>query len=195
MVFVRRFVLSIYFSRTLTFYDRISGTIGVMNVPYLFFLALNRDGVLKMNESAPGVLKPTDSASADEKTQTPKPQRFSIFSFFYNAFELLINMRGLGWQFGTGTGLFVAEDPRDTSSKYTFLRDTLRNIFTHYLIADVCNYILVYYDVRKPGGSLFGRGRNPVESAIISAGLTMVTSVFMVKSECRSQLGKLIFQR
>lgn len=168
----------------------ISGSLGVISPPYLLFLATNREGVLKINEIAPGVvqtaLQPTGdpndhgSQNSSGSLSRPPPASLSIRAFFWRAFELLSNTRGVGWKFGTGTGVYVAKDTRDLSNRSTFLRQTLRQIVQHALIIDVINSVLAHSDLRRPSGTVFGRGRNPVESLIISTFLSLSTGTLLL---------------
>jgi len=55
------------------------------------------------------------------------------------------------------------------------------SIAWHYITADVSNSILAHAGLRVHGGTIFGRGRNTVESLAISTFLTAVTGVFMTQ--------------
>lgn len=170
-----------------------TGSMGA-GVSSLFAFALPREGVLKMNEVSPGVTEVENdeginsSRSAERKgspdsvpSQTAQPHPLRLF--VANALELSTCIRGIGWKFGTGTGLYVAKDWRDLSNRSVFLRQTLRSIVIHFLIVDTSNSILARSGVRRPGGTVFGRGRNAIESSIISTFLTLLTGTFLIYGE------------
>lgn len=166
---------------------RIVEIIGVLDTPYLLFLAFARDGVLKMNEVAPGVAAPLSETASDcqdlIKSRSSQTSRITASSFLGNGLELLWNIRGIGWKFGSGTGVYVTKDRRNLSDRSIFLRQTLLSIATHILVIDVSNSILAYSGVRAPGGTLFGRGSNALESLIISTFLASLASIYLSYSE------------
>jgi len=164
-------------------------TFGVMNPAYLTFMALSRNGILKVNEISPGVLKPESQKNGQEKDgvepvsrpAAPEPQPVTIRSFFSNALELLGNLRGIGYQHGSGTGVYVAKETRDLSSRSAFLRESVLLIAWNYITADVANSILTWFGLREYGSTLFGHGRNQAESLAISMFLTVVTCVYFTQ--------------
>lgn len=145
-----------------------------------------------MNEVSPGVIMlPSESAQGVENPVLESSQiSHSGPSFIGRGMELLWNMRGIGWKFGTGTGVYVAKDSRDLSNRSIFLRQTLLSIMYHFLVADVSNSILVHSGVRLPGGTLFGLGRNRSESVLISTFLSVTASFYLSYSEFNSLLLK-----
>lgn len=174
----------------LTSWGYVVGSFGVISPPFLVFLAMHREGVLKINEIAPGVVKSAprpksegekDCAPSDSSVPLSQPpESFSFRSFFARALELLSNTRGVGWKFGTGTGVYVAKDTRDLSNRSAFLRQTLYSIIWHIMILDTLNSVLARSDLRRPRGTVFGRGKNPIESLAISTFLTLATGSLLL---------------
>lgn len=174
---------------------------GLLNIPYLCFLALSPNGVLKMNEVAPGTLESDVSTKSLENNHHASPEHymdadmlqpagaqaapppFSLYSFITRALELLSNPRGVGWKFGTGTDVQVSKDWRDLSSRAVFRRQTSLAIVKTYLVFDACNTLLEHADVRVPGGKLLGRGSNRVESLMIATVLTVASNLLLISSK------------
>ncbi|KAF8312205.1 hypothetical protein DL93DRAFT_2098346 [Clavulina sp. PMI_390] len=175
------------------------GATGFVEFAYVIFFAWSKQGVLKVGEVEPGVRQvPSSNGNGkhNNKAKTPceDPQHLSSSpNFLLRGSELLLNARGIGWKFGTGTGVYWAPDPRDLSSRSTYLRQTLWEILKSYILLDVLNSILAHSNIRVAGGTIFGRGGNWLESLAISTFLTLVTGTFLVIGFNFSQLALSFF--
>lgn len=114
----------------------------------------------------------------------------NFWSFVSDASELLYSQRGIGWKFGTGTGLHVAPDWRDTADRSTFLRQTLRALAWNYIILDCLNAALSSF-ANAGGRSIFGHGSNLFENFLISTLLHCMTGFFLYRGTCRSDKDKI----
>ncbi|KAF8312207.1 hypothetical protein DL93DRAFT_2082308 [Clavulina sp. PMI_390] len=179
--------------------QNIGGT-GFVELGYVIFFAWHEHGVLKMGEVEPGVpaISSTTNGNGNgnangkhkhKKTHPKTPHEnaqlasaSSSSNFFLRAFELLLNPRGIGWKFGTGSGIYCAPDWRNLSSRYAFLKQTLWQIGGNFLLLDMVNSILDRSNVRVAGGTIFGRGGNWMESLAISTWLTVLTGLFLLIS-------------
>lgn len=166
-----------------------SGIFGILLPPYLMFLAELPEGVLKLNEITPGIVADlkADAAPSVEDfslSSVPAPPSLSsVLSFLGNGLELIWNIRGVGWKFGRVANIHVAKDWRDLSDRSTFLRQTLHSIVWTFLVLDVTNSILAHSDLRRPGGTMHGRGSNIVESLLISTFHTLLTIIYTMNGE------------
>lgn len=174
------------------------GVFGCFNTISIVFMALSPKGVLKMNEVAPGVLKAPakDENGSPEKSDVSSsapPPPTTVYSFIANALELIWSPRGVGWKFGTGSGVYIHKDWRNLDSKSVFMRQTLVSIVKWFIALDVSNAIVEQAGIRVPGGTLFGRGRNTVESLLIAMLLTHATNFVILSGEQSEQLACVCF--
>lgn len=181
-----RSFLSVFLIRFL----HVSGVMGILTPGYIIFLAKDPGGVLKLNEVAPGVLaepKSEETESSKEQSSPAPTSRTPVFpsplAFFGNGLELITNLRGIGWKFGKENHIYVAKDTRDVTNRSVFLRQTLQSIMWQGLSLDIAQAILAHADIRHPGATMFGRGRNAAESVLISTVLTVLTMVCAMNGE------------
>lgn len=166
-----------------------SGLIGILLPGYLIMLAELPEGVLKVNEVAPGVvagskLDDTTSLEPSSLSSAPAPpSASSVLSFLGNGFELIWNVRGVGWKFGQVAKVHIAKDWRDLSDRSTFLRQTVQSIFWNFLVLDITNSILAHADLRRPGGSTLRRGNTIVESLLISSFYQVLIMTYVMTCE------------
>jgi hypothetical protein len=153
--------------------------------------ALSPGGVLKLSSSqskAHRHSQPNGSSlnSWSIATHQGPPKPLSIASFFLDGLELASSIRGIGWQFGSGTGLKLPQEWKDTSNKRKFVFQTLLFLLGRLLLADALATSLheLSPDIWAPGNSIFGRGRTLLESWLIStaihcaAGLVIICRMF-----------------
>lgn len=158
----------------------------------LLDLGLRKEGALKLNEVRPGSLQQplspyNQGLNVSNGTRYGHlPRHITPTSFLTGGIEYLTSVRGIGWKFGTGTGLHVADDWRDTSDRQTFLRQTLVSVVKSFFILDALNTALGRIPglrVIGGGGSLFAYGSNPIETAIISTTLHCMTGFLLVSGK------------
>lgn len=138
-------------------------------------------GMLRVGEVQPGVVYPTMGRNGaipkDEKNGThgsSLPPSLSSISplrrmkaFLSEGFELVLNGRGLGWQYGEG--VYYPVQWRDTSRRSRFLLQCLGTIVTTLMVQDLGESIFRQFpEVHSPGGSMFMFGRNAIEKYAIS---------------------------
>lgn len=117
-----------------------------------------------------------------EIAQEQTSRRNQVFSGFLDAAEALASLRGIGWQFGTGTGLYVPKDWRDTSSRRTFALQTLGSWLAMFTMFDVLTSLikLVPGVGTTQGGSIFAFGSNVFEKYAISLTIEFATGVAFI---------------
>lgn len=156
----------------------------------LMDLGLQRPGTLKMNElEAPPLstqpIEPNSTNSSvtlkengTDHLTSPSSNQHPLLDFVSRGFEFLCSVRGIGWKYGTGTGLHVPLDWRDTSSSKTFILQTLRSCIWHYIVMDLCDTATgLIPDLRTLGSggkSIFDYGY------MISTGIHILTGMFLV---------------
>lgn len=107
-------------------------------------------------------------------------------SFIFDASELVYAYRGIGWDYGTGAGLYVPPDWRNTADRDIFLRQTLHALARNYIILDVLNTALSSFpggNATGVGRSIFGHGSNLVEGFLISTVLHCMTGFFLYRGK------------
>ncbi|KAF9444336.1 hypothetical protein P691DRAFT_837665 [Macrolepiota fuliginosa MF-IS2] len=122
-----------------------------------FDYGLRKEGMLKIGESRPGVVKgkskPSRNGNGDA---TYSSQNEYIPTWLSDAFELLHTNRGLAFKFGQGT--YIPPFTRPLDSRRAFLLVTLRSFITNYLYLDFCESIIKVFPggIATPlGGSMF----------------------------------------
>lgn len=154
----------------------------------LSYYGLTPEGVLKTNEITPGVYEHSSEKAglANGHSSTGSPNSFlsSIpgVSFLAGGFELVAAIRGIGWKFGSGTGLYVPPDRRDRSNKGAFIAKSLVYFTYHMVLADLMqsSIRMLFPDIWDLNTSIFGRGSNFLESAAISTAIHCASGLFIV---------------
>ncbi|CAE6451958.1 unnamed protein product [Rhizoctonia solani] len=165
-------------------YNFASGLWGIFALLKTVELACVARGRLKVDEIEPGVTKASasnENASGISQTQF-KPRFLSAFYIgFLDACELLSSMRGIGWDYGTGNGIYVPPEHRPLE-KSTFLKSTLWSTLGYYLLLDMIDtgFKLVPGVSSPTGGSIFLPNLSPIPRAIVSTGLHFTTGVAFI---------------
>ena len=147
-----------------------------MNKTHLFFLlqgflaaviiaksleyALTEEGMLKVGETRPGVMKGKSNGQAtangfgSQYVQEPRSKNPYIATWLYDAIELVHTQRGLNWKFGQGIYIPKPTRPLERSA---FLYATVISLFQNYLILDILDTLLkLFPGVGTPrGGTMF----------------------------------------
>ena len=158
-------------------------------IAFLLSFALPKRGVLKTGETYPGVASQISQPNGNqEHAMAPMPiAQSKLKSFIFDASELVYAYRGIGWDFGTGAGLYVPPDWRNTADRDIFLRQTLHALAWNYIILDVLNTVLSSFpggNATGVGRSIFGHGSNLVEGFLISTVLHCMTGFFLYRGKC-----------
>ncbi|KAF9513101.1 hypothetical protein BS47DRAFT_1485832 [Hydnum rufescens UP504] len=163
-----------------------------------FGLAPN--GILKVGEIEPGVLravangngngngaikvgKMANGSPAGEKRRPatrPSGSRNiagEVLAGLRDAIEVESALRGIGWEAGTGSGIYIPQDTRDTAHPARFSLQTLRQLIFCFLATDLLESCLkLVPGLGTPaGGSMFAFGSNVYEKYLISTGIHLIT--------------------
>lgn len=135
----------------LAFYaDEQLGVAGCLLIARCFEFTLTKEGRKLTSEVAPGV--PREVAEREKKQKASWFQ--SLLTGVSDAFSLAFNIRGIGYDFGTGSGLQLPQSTLVFRDKPSWIRSLLIRIFLKELAVD----ILTNFIRSLPGvGSLQGR--------------------------------------
>lgn len=128
--------------------------------------ALHPEGMLKIGEIRPGVVKgkgrgtqngyTNGSAHGNGHTSANglEMQDEGLHAWWYDAFELAHTMRGLKWKFGQGVHIPPPDRPQDRGG---FIRATLLSFIRNFLLLDFLESLVkLFPGVGSPvGGSMF----------------------------------------
>ncbi|KXN88083.1 hypothetical protein AN958_07542 [Leucoagaricus sp. SymC.cos] len=127
--------------------------------------ALTKEGILKIGESRPGVVKgkskidhPSESPNGTQTMSESSPDDHGGFipRWLSDAFELLHTNRGLSFKFGQIT--YTPPFTRPLTSRRAFLSTTLQSFIVNYLKLDFCESLIKLFPggIGTPlGGSIF----------------------------------------
>lgn len=134
--------------------------------------ACRPEGMLKTDEEKPGVpIRNTCDDHGDAKKIQEGPSIWKCYlpAWLYDGCELLSASRGIGWKFGAGIHIPKECRPMERSA---FLRETLLDVFQHWLIIDACDtFIKLLPGVGSPGGGTIFRPEFPVPGRYILSSL------------------------
>lgn len=145
-------------------------------------------GMLKIGEVEPGVT-PESVKLAIDSSDKPKPSvtkstRTSLFSFFADGWELMFNLRGIGWEFGTGGGLYVPKDWRNTESRTKWAIQSIPYMLAVYFSVDILDETLrCFPGLWDPSRSIWSYGNSPLENYAIGLLLHCMYGTFVVTRE------------
>jgi hypothetical protein len=122
--------------------------------------ALTEEGMLKVGETRPGVIKGKSNGQAmangfgSQLVHESRSRNPYIATWLYDAIELAHTMRGLQWKFGQG--IYIPKPTRPLG-RTAFLYATLISFIQNYLILDFLETLLkLFPGVGSPmGGSIF----------------------------------------
>lgn len=136
--------------------------------------ALTKEGMLKVGETRPGVMKGEKNDEAPVGSQESRSQNPYIAAWLYDAIELALNTRGLQWKFGQGVHIPKATRPLERTA---FLYATFSSFFQNYLIFDFLDTLLKFFPgVGSPmGGSIFYPTLAPSMRYTVSTIIHMIT--------------------
>ncbi|KAG8740469.1 hypothetical protein FRC10_004296 [Ceratobasidium sp. 414] len=167
-------------------YNFSSGLWGMFAIVKAVEFACVPRGRLKVDEIAPGVPKHSaSSGSAHSMQQSTSPKTSGLWTYIRDAFldacELLSSLRGLGWDYGTGTDIYVPPEHRPLE-RSAFLRSTLGTILVNFLLLDAIDtgFKLVPGVSSPSGGSIFLPNLSPAPRALVSTTLHFATGVAFI---------------
>jgi hypothetical protein len=166
------------------------GLFGVAVSVKSFELTIPKDGMKKIGEKSPGIMA-TSAIVADQKrlgNGTPNgvpngtikyrsagPRTF--YEGFQDGLELLVNLRGIGWEFGTGTGIYIPPHTRDISNRSRFVQQTFRSLILNFLAVDLIESFLKFIPsgAGATGGTIYLPSLPPVPRYAFASFLHFVT--------------------
>lgn len=152
--------------------------------------AFTPEGMLKLGESRPGIVKGkakdksntnnfTPNGHANLDSDTPHPY---IAPWLGDAFELAHSLRGLRWKFGQGA--YIPPDPRPLSPPSAFLRSTAITFIKHYLTLDLIESCLKLFpgSISTPlGGSIFYSSLPPFQRYAVATLIHTLTGTAILE--------------
>ncbi|KAG0700008.1 hypothetical protein DFH29DRAFT_1070358 [Suillus ampliporus] len=119
--------------------------------------AWRKEGMLKIDEVRPGVARNSDAVKSNgdgHPKPIPSDPASSALAWLYDALEVILSNRGLGWKFGVG--VHVPHEERSLE-RNSFLSATLISFVKNYLIIDFLESLFkLVPDVGTPqGGTIF----------------------------------------
>lgn len=150
-----------------------------------FKLGLSLKGIYKHGEvdlgtvTIPGVdiiaLIAQGEQQSIQNTATPRSPLWS--DSFRDGIEILFSLRGIGWDYGTSTNIYVPPDHRDISNRNRFIRQTMKSALVSLIVADFFDIIMkLIPDVGdQEGGSIFAFGSNSMEQYVFSTCISVLT--------------------
>ena len=161
--------------------------------------AWRREGMLKADETKPGVLSKSSSVSQctngsshngaplsaeckDEMSSYSAPptrRNTPLPPWLYDTLEVACTGRGLGWQFGAD--LYVPNDPRP-SERAAFLRATAIFTLKHFLIFDMLESLIkLVPEVGSPqGGTIFKPNLPFLQRYILSTAIHLASGTCLI---------------
>ena len=83
-----------------------------------------------------------DSIASDASKKAPQLGLRSLWSLIYDGAELVFSIRGIGWDYGTGTGLHVPQQWKNVNNRMVFILQAVMTLAFHTLVADFLCTIL-----------------------------------------------------
>jgi hypothetical protein len=167
-------------------FDPVLGLWGMFALVKVVELACVSQGRLKVGEIAPGILRsPASNGNAHPVDKIPSTRNFYPWLYvrdgFLDACELLSSMRGVGWDYGTGTDIYIPPENRPLE-RSAFLRSTLQSTVVHFLLLDAIDtgFKLVPGVSSPSGGSIFLPNLTPIPRALVSTALHFATGVAFI---------------
>ncbi|KAG0700012.1 hypothetical protein DFH29DRAFT_1080919 [Suillus ampliporus] len=144
--------------------------------------AWRKEGMLKIDEVRPGVARNPDAVKADgdgHPKPIPSDPASPAFAWLYDALELIISSRGLGWKFGVG--VHVPHEERSLE-RNSFLFATLISAVKNYLILDLFESLIkLVPDVGTPhGGTIFKTELPFLYRYALSTAIHVATGTFIL---------------
>lgn len=174
---------------------------GVVYAIMFLDLGLRPKGVLKVGESEVPSFRSLSSPPPNVSSSSTNPKPISnghhsspsppllsplstVLTFFSKGIEYLTSVRGIGWVYGTGTGLHIPPEWRCTSNPQTYVSQSLKSCVWHYLIMDACNTVTMSIPgLRVSGGggkSIFAYGNSVLGMLAVSTSIHVLTGLFLV---------------
>ncbi|KIK73940.1 hypothetical protein PAXRUDRAFT_177083 [Paxillus rubicundulus Ve08.2h10] len=157
-------------------------------------LAWRREGMLKVGETKPGVLRKSkpphhlsngnvhndvSSDCDDISPYTAPPKHGLLPPWLYDALEVIFATRGLGWQFGVGIHVPIE---RRSLERYAFLRATAISTLKHFVIIDALDSLIkLIPEVGSPQGGTIFRSDLPIpQRYMFSTAIHLATGACLI---------------
>ncbi|KAG0700009.1 hypothetical protein DFH29DRAFT_652868 [Suillus ampliporus] len=142
---------------SLNFYNCVLGMLAQAICTKAIDFAWRKEGMLKIDEVRPGVARNPDAVKADgdgHPKLIPSDPAIPALAWLYDALEVVISNRGLGWKFGVG--IHVPHEERSLE-RNSFLFATFISFVKNYLTLDLFESLIkLVPDVGTPhGGTIF----------------------------------------
>ncbi|KDQ11094.1 hypothetical protein BOTBODRAFT_190046 [Botryobasidium botryosum FD-172 SS1] len=159
------------------------GLIGIALFARTIEFTLARDGRKKIGETTVGVTPGVQKFAHDTKAPwSLESVSRSLWRGLSDSFELLCNLRGIGWDFGTGAGIHIPKTSRDISSRPRFLAQTVISLALNFLAADLLDSALkLVPGLGTPEGTtIFFPSLPPVQRYAFSLTISLGTALYIL---------------
>ncbi|KAF9242514.1 hypothetical protein BU15DRAFT_43748, partial [Melanogaster broomeanus] len=185
-----------YSEPELNFYNLGQGVLAQLITSKAIDFAWRRDGMLKVGEMKPGVLRKSrpsvhdlhyGNANGDASSSqyqelsayTASPKHQLLPPWLYDTLEVMLAARGLGWQFGVGVHVPKERRPLE---RHAFIRATVISIIKNYVMLDASvSFIRLVPEVGSPQGGTIFRPYLPIpQRYILSTAINLATGACLV---------------
>jgi hypothetical protein len=144
---------------------------------------LTPEGMLKLDETSPGVSKAKPAPNGVANGRSPHPeqqQRSGLFPrWLADAFELIHTMRGLQWKFAQGT--YIPKYDKNIS-RNQFIKSTLSTLLINFFMFDFLESLLKLFPGvgTVEGGTMFYPSLPPLQRYTVSTIIHMISGTCLI---------------
>ncbi|KAI0831140.1 hypothetical protein BC628DRAFT_1352498 [Trametes gibbosa] len=149
------------------------GLMACATISKLIHFAWLPSGMLKVGEEQPGGVP----LRAGDKIP-PKGLRRFLPAWLYDALEVSVTTRGLGWQFAQGTHVPRARRP---SGRNAYMAHTASMVLRNYFFVDFCDSVVsLLPGITMDGGTIFLPSLPPITRYLLSTAIQFAVGIFII---------------
>lgn len=117
-------------------------------------------------------------AHSDRAATSPSALQRYLPPCIYDALEVGLTVRGLGWQFAEGA---YVPRPRRSSERNAYLKQTALTVLRTFFFADLCDsFIELLPGVTMDGGTIFLPMLPPIPRYLLSTAIQFIVGIFII---------------
>ncbi|KAL1947968.1 hypothetical protein VTO73DRAFT_13692 [Trametes versicolor] len=152
------------------------GLAGCLTIARAIHLAVVPAGTLKIGEQS--LHDRRFPPHSDNAVTSPSDLQKYLPPCIYDALEVGLTVRGLGWQFAEGA---YVPRPRRSSERSAYLKQTSLTVLRTFFFADLCDsFIELLPGVTIDGGSIFLPMLPPVPRYLLSTAIQFIVGIFII---------------